>query len=103
MFVCFFTRIMARYPFGAALLLLLPLAAGLDNGVGIKPPMGWLSWERYMCNVDCKSSPDSCISERLYMAQADRLVEDGYRDAGYIYVNIDVSHSLCVSYVFSYC
>ena len=86
-----------------ATLLLVLLAAqpaiGLDNGVGIKPAMGWLSWERYMCNTDCKSSPDSCISEQLYMAQADRLVEDGYRDAGYVYVNIDVGpvffYSIC--------
>ena len=28
-------------------------------------------------------------SENLYKAQADRMVSDGYRDAGYVYVNID--------------
>lgn len=28
-------------------------------------------------------------SEQLYKAMADRLAADGYRDAGYVYVNID--------------
>ena len=28
-------------------------------------------------------------SENLYKAQADKMVSDGYRDAGYVYVNID--------------
>ena len=28
-------------------------------------------------------------SEKLYKAQADKMVSDGYRDAGYVYVNID--------------
>lgn len=30
-------------------------------------------------------------SEHLIKQQADRLAEDGYRDAGYKYVSIDVS------------
>ena len=33
----------------------------------------------------------SINSERLIMQMADRLAEDGYRDAGYTYVSIDVS------------
>ena len=33
----------------------------------------------------------SVNSERLIMEMADRLAEDGYRDAGYKYVIIDVS------------
>lgn len=28
-------------------------------------------------------------SEKLYMAMADRMVSDGYKDAGYEYVHID--------------
>lgn len=27
----------------------------LDNGLARKPPMGWLSWERFRCNTDCDS------------------------------------------------
>ena len=65
------------------------LATGLDNGLAVRPPMGWMSWERYMCGTDCQNAPDSCISERLYLAMADELVRGGYRDAGYTYVNID--------------
>jgi len=33
----------------------------------------------------------SVNSERLIMQMADRLAEDGYQDAGYKYVSIDVS------------
>ena len=33
----------------------------------------------------------SVNSERLIIQMADRLAEDGYRDAGYKYVSIDVS------------
>ena len=33
----------------------------LDNGLALTPPMGWLSWERFRCNVDCKNDPDNCI------------------------------------------
>ncbi|KAK7097343.1 alpha-N-acetylgalactosaminidase-like [Littorina saxatilis] len=61
----------------------------LDNGLALTPPMGWLSWVRYRCVTDCKTYPKDCISEKLYMEMADHLVSDGYRDAGYVYVNID--------------
>ena len=65
------------------LALLAPHAASsLDNGLALTPPMGWLSWERYMCNTNCEANPDSCISEQLYTAMADELVKGGYKDAG---------------------
>ena len=32
-----------------------------------------------------------CLSEHLIKQMADHLAEDGYRDAGYEYVSIDVS------------
>eukprot|EP00035_Acanthoeca_spectabilis_P013270 m.244505 g.244505 ORF g.244505 m.244505 type:complete len:622 (-) comp15844_c0_seq5:40-1905(-) len=67
----------------------LTLVSGLDNGLALTPPMGWLSWERFMCNTDCDTFPDTCISERLFTAMADELVAGGYRDAGYTYVNVD--------------
>lgn len=62
---------------------------GLDNGLALTPPMGWLSWQRYRCNTNCKNDPNNCISEKLYMTMADKLVSEGYRDVGYQYVNID--------------
>ncbi|XP_049627598.1 alpha-N-acetylgalactosaminidase-like [Suncus etruscus] len=72
--------------------LLLVLGAQvqmLENGLLRVPPMGWLSWERFRCNTDCKNDPKNCISERLFMEMADRLAQDGWRDLGYLYLNID--------------
>lgn len=62
---------------------------GLDNGLALTPPMGWMDWERFRCNINCIKYPNDCISERLIKQQADRLAEDGYKDAGYEYVSID--------------
>lgn len=61
----------------------------LDNGLLRTPPMGWLAWERFRCNIDCEDDPKNCISERLFLDMADRLAQDGWRDLGYVYVNID--------------
>ncbi|KAK7475299.1 hypothetical protein BaRGS_00033446 [Batillaria attramentaria] len=69
--------------------LMIQRCHALDNGLARTPPMGWLSWERFRCHTDCKNRPSECISEKLYMDMADRLVADGYRDAGYTYVNVD--------------
>uniref|UniRef100_A0A3B5KNS1 Alpha-galactosidase n=1 Tax=Xiphophorus couchianus TaxID=32473 RepID=A0A3B5KNS1_9TELE len=69
--------------------LLSPAAEALDNGLALKPTMGWLHWERFMCNTDCDTDPDNCISERLYMQMADMMVKDGWKEAGYEYVCID--------------
>lgn len=72
--------------------LLLILAAQvqmLENGLLRLPPMGWLAWERFRCNTDCENDPKNCISERLFMEMADRLAQDGWRDLGYVYLNID--------------
>lgn len=68
--------------------LVVPTLA-LDNGLALTPPMGWLSWQRFLCNTDCDKDPDNCISEKLYRDMADRLYEDGYLAAGYEFVNID--------------
>jgi len=61
----------------------------LDNGLVRTPPMGWLSWERFLCQTDCTRYPDSCINENLYKDMADRLKSDGFADVGYQFVNID--------------
>ncbi|ESN90211.1 hypothetical protein HELRODRAFT_182708 [Helobdella robusta] len=61
----------------------------LDNGLTRTPPMGWLSWERFRCNVDCKNDPNNCISEKLFMDMADKMASGGYKKAGYEYVIID--------------
>ena len=51
--------------------------------------MGWMNWERFRCITNCDKYPDECISERLFMEMADIMVSEGYKDAGYEYVNVD--------------
>ena len=46
---------------------------------------------RMKLSLFCVERVSFVNSERLIMQMADRLAEDGYRDAGYIYVSIDVS------------
>ena len=82
-------RAAGRPVLGRALLLAaialsrLPLSGGLENGAARRPPMGWLAWQRFRCYSDCAADPENCLSEKLIKMVADRLVSDGYRDAGY--------------------
>lgn len=62
---------------------------GLDNGLALRPPMGWLAWERFVCEIDCKQNPNECINDELFYEMAQRLISDGYKQLGYEYVNID--------------
>ncbi|XP_038055498.1 alpha-N-acetylgalactosaminidase-like [Patiria miniata] len=75
------------------LILLVALCAlsaqALNNGLARTPPMGWMTWERFRCNINCAQDPDNCISENLMKVMADHLVSDGYKDVGYEYVNVD--------------
>ena len=51
-----------------ALLLQLPAAGALENGVARTPPLGWMTWQRYRCNTNCSADPHNCISEALIWA-----------------------------------
>lgn len=51
--------------------------------------MGWMTWGRYRCRTDCVSEPDGCVSSKLIRNTADIIAEQGYRDVGYEYINID--------------
>ncbi|CAK5079164.1 unnamed protein product [Meloidogyne enterolobii] len=76
--------------FKILILIFLPaIINALDNGLARTPPMGWMSWTKFYCEIDCAHHPFSCINERLYKDMADRMVEDGFRDAGYVSVHID--------------
>ncbi|XP_076838177.1 alpha-N-acetylgalactosaminidase-like [Brachyhypopomus gauderio] len=79
---------MQNWAFVMELVLVLP-ALALDNGLMRTPPMGWMSWERFRCNVDCVNDPKNCISETLFTDMADRLSEDGWKNLGYNYLIID--------------
>uniref|UniRef100_A0A8C6TP47 Alpha-galactosidase n=1 Tax=Neogobius melanostomus TaxID=47308 RepID=A0A8C6TP47_9GOBI len=81
---------MGRAAFVLGVVVLMRFVAeALDNGLALKPTMGWLHWERFMCNTDCEADPDNCISERLFMQMADVMVKEGWKEAGYEYVCID--------------
>lgn len=72
-----------------ALLPLIATVHGLDNGLALKPPMGWLSWARFTCVTDCAKYPDTCIHEDLYKQMGEKLIKDGYVELGYDIVAID--------------
>ncbi|KAG4071125.1 hypothetical protein HA402_014393 [Bradysia odoriphaga] len=65
------------------------LVDALDNGLAMTPPMGWMSWQRFRCIIDCDLYPDECISEQLFKTAADVIASEGYKDVGYEYVIID--------------
>jgi len=51
----------------------------LDNGEGLRPPMGWNSWNHFWCG----------INEQIVRETADALVSSGLAKKGYVYVNVD--------------
>lgn len=61
----------------------------LENGLALRPPMGWMHWQRFRCVIDCDSYPDECVSEQLFRTMADHMVSDGYLAAGYEYIIVD--------------
>jgi len=75
------------------LYLLLALGAlttvAARNSLARTPPMGWMSWELFRCDVDCSVDPTSCISEQMYKGQTDALSADGYIKAGYTGIHMD--------------
>ncbi|XP_073994804.1 alpha-N-acetylgalactosaminidase-like isoform X2 [Rhodnius prolixus] len=78
--------------FIASVLLIISLIDGnlaLDNGLALTPPMGWMTWERFRCTIDCTKYPNECISDALVRRTADLMVEKGYLQAGYQYLIID--------------
>ncbi|CAO3596204.1 unnamed protein product [Absidia cylindrospora] len=58
--------------------LLLLTVVKAENGIST-PPMGWNTWNRYGCQ----------INEQLIKNSADMIVSQGYRNAGYTYLNLD--------------
>lgn len=71
-----------RFAVALCVLALFVATLALDNGLMRTPPMGWLAWERFRCDIDCQNDPKNCISEVLFRDMADRLAEDGWRELG---------------------
>lgn len=63
----------------AFVLLGAGVAPAQQDGLAMRPPMGWNSWNHFHRQVD-----DATIR-----AQAEAMVSSGMRDAGYTYINID--------------
>ncbi|MGW1976294.1 carbohydrate-binding protein [Streptomyces sp. NPDC001889] len=72
-------------PLGAGRLTAPPSAAASDNGLSIRPAMGWSSW----------SFVRRWPTEAKIKAQADALVSSGLKDKGYIHVNLDDFYQKC--------
>ncbi|CAK9300237.1 unnamed protein product [Gordionus sp. m RMFG-2023] len=51
--------------------------------------MGWMTWERFRCSIDCSIFKDNCLNENLIMSMANQLVKLGFKDVGYEYLIID--------------
>ena len=56
-----------------------PMRTRAANGLALTPPMGWNSWNHFACDID----------EGKIRAQADAMVANGMKAAGYEYVVID--------------
>ena len=51
----------------------------LDNGLGLTPQMGWNPWNKFGCEIN-----ESIVEETI-----NKMVENGLKDAGYKYINLD--------------
>ena len=47
-----------------------------SGGLARTPPMGWMSWQVFRCETDCKKEPNACINEDLCAAQIHRAIHD---------------------------
>ena len=69
------------------LLLCASLSSALDNGLGKTPGMGWNS--DYCTN--CSKDANGFQNEKFIAHIADAMVEMGFKELGYKYVNMDAS------------
>ena len=73
----------------------LAASATARNSLARQPPMGWMSWEIFRCNLasptdNCTDpSTTNCISQALYEGQADAMVTGGFAAAGYASIHMD--------------
>jgi alpha-galactosidase len=73
---------LALWPLVCAVFLVLvavPNARAVNNGLARTPPMGWNSWNHYGCG----------INETIVKQIANTMATNGMKAAGYEYVNLD--------------
>lgn len=73
-----------------------PIAVALNNGLGRTPAMGYNTWNAFheksawiRCNSVEQHRIFHPVDEELMVQQAQRMVDLGLRDAGYMYFNVD--------------
>lgn len=71
---CFRSAFVLIFP-----LLAIPMVLAQEPPLARTPPMGWNSWYAFRCNVN----------ESVVRAQADAIVSNGMKEAGYEFVNLD--------------
>lgn len=71
----------------AAAALAPPGACGVDNGVGLTPPMGWRHWKAFYAHIDQR------IMENMMAELVRKYPVDGVptslAELGYIYAGLD--------------
>lgn len=79
----------------AGVIALLAAGAFGRNNLARTPPMGWMSWQVFRCNLntstdDCTDpATTGCISQALYEGQADAMVANGFAASGYDSIHMD--------------
>ena len=79
-----------------AILVHISGVLGIDNGLGIEPPMGWRSWNCYHADIN------QSLIEKVIDAMVDtsRTVDGkqmSYADVGYTEVGVDDNWQVCDS------
>lgn len=69
-------------------LALLSESLALENDLALTPPMGWLSWQTFQCNVERKWKQNRLTSD-LIKTMGDKIKQFGLDELGYRYVNLD--------------
>merc|ERR1719454_1554252 len=78
------------------LLALVAPCVGIDNGLGLTPPMGWRSWNLFGANVN-QSLIESVMEGMVSKKRSVDGVPTSLCDLGYCDVGLDDNWQLCGS------
>ena len=82
---------------GLLILVCVGIVGAINNGLGIKPPMGWRSWNLFGANVDQALMENIMVG----MTRRTRTVDGNptsLLDLGYKTVGLDDNWQLCGKY-----
>lgn len=85
----------------------LSLTVALDNGLLRTPPMGWMAWERFRCDIDCTYDPKNCIRYNdllyLFVTFKNGLYQIVWHKCTYIHLTVNVLKTLLTNLLSSDC